>query len=257
VRKSHLNGPRAIAAALALLLTLAPGAARPARAASEVITNGAFTNGFTGWTRMDQIGSEGTFALQTGTVSPVNGITVPAPPSGPNAAMTDAFGGGAHVLYQDFVVPTGDNTGSLRFSLFIGNRATAFFTPNTLDWATPTLNQQARVDILRSGADPFSLAPADVLQNAFRTLTTNPLVSGYTNFTVDVSQALRAQAGQPFRLRFAETDNVNLFQFGVDNVSLVTTTPEPAGVVVLGTGLLGTGLLGWLARRRKRRTLAA
>jgi len=256
LRKAHLNGPRAIAAALALLPILAPGGSRPARAA-QVITNGAFTNGFTGWTRADQVGSDGTFALQMGTVSPVNGTTVPAPPSSPNAAMTDAQGGGSHVLYQDFVVPTGDNTGALSFSLFVGNRADRFATPATLDWTTPALNQQARVDILRSGADPFSVAPADLLQNVFQTRVGDPLVSGYTNFNVDVSTALRAQLGQSFRLRFAEVDNVNAFQFGVDNVSLLTSVPEPAGAVMLGTGLLGTGLFGWLARRRKRRAATA
>ena len=39
-----------------------------AQAAS--ITNGGFESGLAGWTRADQLGSEGTFALQTGAVSP-------------------------------------------------------------------------------------------------------------------------------------------------------------------------------------------
>src|SRR5437016_4892918 len=68
------------------------------------INNGGFESGFAGWTRADQLGSEGTFALQTGTASPVNGTTVPAPPGGSTAAMTDAQGPGSHVLYQSFTV---------------------------------------------------------------------------------------------------------------------------------------------------------
>jgi len=59
-----------------------------------VITNGGFESGFTGWTRADQTGSDGTFFLQTGTSSPVNSDPVPAPPQGVNAAMTDAGGPG-------------------------------------------------------------------------------------------------------------------------------------------------------------------
>ena len=54
-------------------------------ASAELITNGGFEMGFTGWTRSNQVGSEGQFALQTGTQSPVNLFTVPAPPEGTTA----------------------------------------------------------------------------------------------------------------------------------------------------------------------------
>jgi hypothetical protein len=97
---------------------------------------------------VNQLGSEGNFLLQTGTLSPINGDVVPLPPGGTFAAMTDAFGPGSHALYQDFVVPTGNAI--LSFSMFIGNRANAFFVPASLDFSTPALNQQARVDILKA-----------------------------------------------------------------------------------------------------------
>ncbi|HJT80248.1 MAG TPA: hypothetical protein VJ719_03540, partial [Chthoniobacterales bacterium] len=48
--------------------------------AQELISNGGFESGFTDWMRFDQTGSEGTWSLQSGTTSPVNGFTVPAPP---------------------------------------------------------------------------------------------------------------------------------------------------------------------------------
>src|SRR5262245_36153965 len=119
--------------------------------ATPLIFNGGFESGFASWVRADQIGSEGTFFLQTGTLSPLSGDPVPAPPEGMTAAMTDAFGPGSHVLYQDFIVA---GTGAfLSFNLFIGNRADRFATPATLDFSTPSLNQQARVDILKGGSD--------------------------------------------------------------------------------------------------------
>ena len=199
----------------------------------------------------DQIGSEGTFSVQSGTSSPVSGTPVPAPPGGVQAAMSDALGPGTHLLYQDFVVPTTANLGGvLSFSLFVGNRANNFFAPQTLDFSTPALNQQARVDILRASADPFSVSAGDVLFNAFQTRPGDPLVSGYNNFAVDISTLILSQAGQTLRLRFAEVDNVAPFQFGVDNVSLdVAPVPEPSSLMLMGIGTLG--LISYHLLRRK------
>jgi hypothetical protein len=215
---------------------------------ADVITNGGFEAGFTGWTRVDQVGSEGTFFLHSGTASPVNGLPVPAPPGGLFAAMTDAQGPGSHVLYQDFVVPAINITAArLSFDLFVGNRADRFASPSSLDFSTPALNQQARVDILRPGADPFSVAAGDVLQNLFQTKPGDPLISGYNTISADVTALFAANAGQTLRLRFAETDNLNIFQFGVDNVAL-EVVPEPATALLFGLGVLVS-----VARLRRRR----
>jgi hypothetical protein len=203
--------------------------------ALELITNGGFELGFSGWTRADEVGSEGTFFVQTGAISPVNALTVPPPPEATTAAMTDAQGPGSHVLYQDFVLPTAASSANLSFQLFVGNRATEFFTPATLAFATPTLNQQARVDIVLPGADPFTVEPADVLLNAFRTNVGDPLVSGYNPLSVDVTSLVNAHLGETVRLRFAEVDNVFIFNFGVDSVHLTAgpaELPEPASVLL-------------------------
>jgi glucose/arabinose dehydrogenase len=229
------------AAALSLAAT-SPVQALP------VISNGGFESGLTSWTRADQLGSEGTFASQSGTLSPVNGNPVPAPPEGTLAAMTDAQGPGSHVLYQDFTATTG--TAALSFSLFIGNSANAFFTPSpaSLDFSTPTLNQQARVDILRSTADPFSVAATDVLLNLYQTKVGDPLISGYNTISTDITALLAAHIGETLRLRFAETDNVLAFQLGVDAVRFdQVQIPEPASILLIGAAL--ALLVGWRGRR--------
>jgi hypothetical protein len=168
--------------------------------------------------------------------------------------MTDAQGPGSHVLYQDFTVTGAAGPTMLNFSLFIGNRDTAFFTPSTLDFSTPELNQRARVDILAGGADPFSIAATDVLLNAYQTLPGDALVSGYTNFSVDVAALLNSHVGETLRLRFAEVDNVFTFQFGVDNVSFTTpaAVPEPSSGVLVMSGLVGLALIANRKRMRCR-----
>ena len=191
--------------------------------------------------------------MQLGTVSPVNGDTVPAAPEGVRAAMSDAQGPGSHVLYQDVVIAAPVPSATLSFDLFVGNRDSAFFTPATLDFSTPTLNQQARVDILTAAADPLSVAASDVLLNAFRTNVGDPLVSGYTHYTVDVTSLLNAHLSQTLRLRFSEVDNVFTFQLGVDNVALDVgasqTVPEPGSSLLIVTAA-GVAL-AWQRRRRR------
>jgi PEP-CTERM motif len=221
--------------------------------AIPVIANGGFESGLTSWTTSDQLGSEGKFFSQSGTSSPVNGNPVPAPPEGSEAAMTDAQGPGSHVLYQDFAATPGG--AALSFALFIGNRASDFFTPTpaSLDFSTPALNQQARMDILKNTADPFSVAATDVLLNLYQTKAGDPPISGYNTITTDISALLAAHAGETLRLRFAETDNVFAFQLGVDAVR-IDPIPEPASMLLLGAAL--AVLAGCRVFTRSRRALA-
>ncbi len=232
-----------------VLATLVCALSTPAQAA--LITNGGFESGLSSWTRVDQVGGDGTFSVQTGTLSPVNLFTVPAPLGGIRAAMTDTQGPGSHVLYQDVVVPTGlIGPYVVSFSLFINNNNGAgnFFAPASLDFATPTLNQQARVDLVKTSANPFSVAAADVLQNLYQTAPGNPLISGYTSFERDVTALLQANQGQTLRLRFAEVDNVAPFNLGVDNVDFTAAAiPWPSSWIMVFGSLLG---VAFIQRRR-------
>ena len=232
-------------------LTVAAAGSLACQSHAQSILNGGFESGLSGWTTADLLGSDGTFFIQTGATSPVNGFAVAAPSEGSRSAMTDSGAGGSHALYQDFVVPSIVNTTSIRFSLQLNNGAGAYFTPNSLDWSltnqagAQTLNQQARVDILTTASDVFSVATVDVLQNLFATTTSTPAVTGYVNFDIDITAILQAHAGETLRLRFAETDNVNFFNFGVDNVRF-NVIPMPTTILIAAPGLAA------LAQRRRR-----
>jgi hypothetical protein len=231
-----------------ILQLAAFGLTLAAPAAANLISNGGFEAGLAGWTTADQVGSDGTFTIQSGTLSPVNMNSVPPPPEGSNAAMTDAGAPGSHVLYQDFMVPNIVPGAFVDFWLYVGNRADRFAVPDlqVLDFATPELNQQARVDIVLPGADAFSIATGDVLLNLFQTNDGDPLESGYSRYRVDVTALFQARPGQTLRLRFAEVDNLQVFNFGVDNVR-AEVIPEP------GTWALTVAALVGLAIRRIRR----
>lgn len=205
---------------------------------ANLITNGGFEAGLAGWTRVDQPGSAGSFQVQSGTSSPVAGITVPAPPEGSNAAMTGAEGPGSSVLYQDFLVPMDVGAAFLNFSLFINNTAGDFLMPETLDYFTPALNQQFRVDIMLPSVDPFSLAPGDVLMNVYRTEAGSPATFGYAQQSINITSVLQANLGQPLRLRFAQADNVNIFNTGLDAIDLTANPiPEPSTWALLSSAL--------------------
>ena len=183
----------------------------------NVIVNGSFEDGggsLTGWTVFNQPSGSGDWFVQTGTLSPPAVFTVPAPTNGTYAAMTSQFAPGSHILYQDVLIPAG---ASLSFDVYIGNRASAFHTPASLNRFTVP-NQQARVDIMTTTAGIQSVG-AGVLSNVYQTAVGNPLVSGYTSVTT----SLASLAGQTVRLRFSEVDNQLFFQMGIDNVSVRVT----------------------------------
>ena len=237
-------------------LALSCAFALPA-AADPLITNGGFESGLNGWSHLDSTGSNGTFYLQSGTVSPVNRDAVPAPPTGTSAAMTDAQGPGSHLLWQDFSILTTSSQYLLTFNLFIGNRASSFATPvsESLDFNIGEANQQTRVDLMyTSAADPFSVAPSDILLNLYQSSAGDLLVSGYTTITVDITNVVNANLAIPLRLRFAETDNQAALQVGIDDVNIagteVSLTPEPSSWT-----LLAAGCLALLVTRRQRRSV--
>jgi Ca2+-binding RTX toxin-like protein len=185
-------------------------------ASAATISNGGFETGnFTGWTV--QNAGNGNWFAYSGTTTPLSAMTVPAPPEGLRAAITDQTGPGSHILYQDVALEAGA-THTLSMVVYYRTSAADFSTPNTLDH-TVSPNQQYRIDIMKPTAPVTSVSPSDVLVPAFRTDPGEPTSMAPTTLTVD----LTPYQGTTVRLRFAEVDNQGFFNAAVDNVSLAST----------------------------------
>ena len=193
-------------------------------AGAHGVTNGSFESGsFAGWTVVNQVGGSGDWFAYSGTVAPLSGYTIAAPPDGVFAATSDQTGPGSHVLYQNIPAVVG---AVLTFDLYYANQNFTFFTPDSLDY-TVVPNQQYRVDLMRLGSPVFSVAPADVVANLFRTEVGDAPFLGPTQIEVPLTQFTGGTCGRTLRLRFAEVDNAFFFQGSVDNVHIHLTKPLP------------------------------
>jgi hypothetical protein len=196
--------------ALAVVAAVAPAAS----AAGNAIQNGGFETGsMVGWGHAPGHpfdAGHGWF-VYSGHVSP-SGFTIPAPPSGSFAAVSDQIGPGSNTLFQTFRVPA---HATLSMTLWYRNRNGAFYSPRMLV-PDEARNQQLRITLTRPDAGLYSLKPADVLASVFATEPGDPASLGPKQIHYDLS----ALAGRLVRLRVTEVDNQFFFQVGVDNVTV-------------------------------------
>ena len=239
--------------------------------AQELLTNGNFETGtFVGWTQTNQ--DNGSFVL----LAPGSDTPAVAPDTTQFQTAANAGGGsffavsasgnpGTHALLQNFTVPFAVTRLDLSFQMFVNdqsgvgpivdasgldNRTGGVTDPTT---GAPLDNQHARVDILTSGAGDFSTAAGDIVTTLYGPNVDNPggaTPNPYLTYNFNLLGVLTP--GTTYRLRFAEVDNDGSLNLGVDNISLLATTPvpEPSSLALLA-GLSLSGSL-WAARRRSR-----
>ena len=194
----------------------------PRLSTAATIINGGLESGtFAGWTVVDQPGGSGGWYVYTGTTSPQSGFPIAAPPEGTFAAVSDQFGPGSHVLYQDVPLEPGFNH-TLSFIIYYENRARVFASPPTLDYAVFP-NQQYRVDVVKPSSPVTSVLPGDVLAAVFQTQVGDPFSLAPTAVSFDLS----GFAGTTVRIRFAEVDNQLYFNASVDAVVISSRPAVP------------------------------
>ena len=227
-------------------------AANIASAQTDLVENGGFETGdFFGWTVLNEPGGGGNWYVYSGTTMPESGNSFLSPPVGIFAAVSDQTGNGSHVLYQDLTIPGGGEILCTAI-IYYQNSAEDFFTGPDLSYLTSP-NQQARVDIISTDADPFT-ASAGVLLNIFQTQPGDPLTLGYTAIDFDLTPF----AGSTVRFRVVEVDNQFFLNFAIDEVSCISDiAPSTASIPTLGEwGMIAMagvlGIAGLLYARRKR-----
>jgi hypothetical protein len=188
--------------------------------AAANVTNGNFETGnFTGWNRVNKEGGSGSWFVYSTNTSPLSNNPIAVPPQGNFAATSDQNNPGTQVLIKTIKLQSGMRH-ELSFILYYRNfNAGGFFTPNTLNFkAAP--NQQYRIDVLKSNANPFSVNPNDILKPLFRTNvgapnTRSPQVRSFN---------LTPFAGKTVHLRFAAVETEDFLLASVDRVKVESTS---------------------------------
>ncbi len=260
---------RAVLLAAAFVALLAPSGA-----GAEQVVNGGFESGtLSGW-NVYQANPFGDWFAYQGTETPIGanrkkqgeGRDVQPPPLGTYAAVTDEVEGDTLILYQDVTLPPGSDYQLSLIAYYDSYKPIAIPVPDSLSIGEEALrlpngqfqkNQQFRIDVMRPEAPLESLEPGDVLRTVFATKLGDRPTMAPTKFSVNLSPF----AGQTVRLRIANTVTEEVFNAGVDAVSIPSAPPgglsskhrrfrfgkprvnRRSGIATLRVSVAGSGLL--------------
>ncbi|HEX6687754.1 MAG TPA: hypothetical protein VF085_03720 [Solirubrobacterales bacterium] len=214
-----------------LLTAILVAVVAPAGAVAATVVNGDFESGtLSGW-QVHRATEAGDWFAYQGTDAPIGSRRatpadpVQAPPQGHFAATTDEANPDTLILYQDVSLEPGFNHQLSLLAYYNSYKPIGVPTPNTLSVDEEVLggqkNQQFRIDVMKPDVPLESLDPSDILRTLFATRPGDPRTMAPTRLTANLS----AFAGQTVRLRIANTAHEEVFNAGVDAVSISTTAP--------------------------------
>jgi hypothetical protein len=211
-----------IAAHVAALAVLAPSGA-----AAATVVNGGFEAGtLSGW-NVHRLTEAGDWFAYAGTAAPIGRKRQPpappvqAPPQGEHAAIADQANPDTLILYQDVALEAGRDHWLSLLAYYDSYEPIAVPSPETLSVDGAQRNQQFRIDVMRPDAPIESVDPGDVFRTLLQTRKGDSVEMPPTRLTVDLSSL----AGQTVRLRIANAASEEVFNAGVDAVSISETPP--------------------------------
>lgn len=202
----------------------------PAGAVAATVVNGGFESGnLDGWQVYRATGL-GNWYPYSGTTPPISSSKrttptfVQAPPQGTYAAITDEANPDTLILYQDVALEPGIAQQLSLLAYYNSYDPLAVPTPDTLSVDEGALggqaNQQFRIDVMKPEAPIESLDPADILRTVFATRPGGPRTMAPTRLTANLAPF----AGQTVRLRIANVVQEEVFNAGVDAISIVPSS---------------------------------
>lgn len=219
-----------------LLIVALVAALAPSGAGAATVVNGGFESGtLNGW-QVHRVTEAGNWFSYKGTAAPIGSkrptpaSPVQAPPQGLYAATSDEANPDTLILYQDVALEPGRSHQLSLLAYYDSYKPIAVPTPDTLSVGEESLagqkNQQYRIDVMKPDAPLESVDPADILRTLFVTKLGDPQEMGPTKLTANLS----AFAGQTVRLRIANAIHEEVFNAGVDAVSISSTASgSPSG----------------------------
>jgi hypothetical protein len=220
-----------------LFLAVLVAALAPNGAAAATVVNGGFESGtLDGW-HVHRVTEAGNWFAYKGTAAPIGSKRpkpadpVQGPPKGAYAATTDEANPDTLILYQDIALEPGLDHQLSLLAYYNSYEPIAVPTPDTLsvdeEILKGQLNQQFRIDVMKPDAPLESIDPTDILRTVFASNLKDPQTMAPTRLTANLSPF----AGQTVRLRIANAVHEEVFNAGVDAVSITSTPPgrSPSG----------------------------
>jgi Subtilase family/PEP-CTERM motif len=198
--------------------------------AVQLISNGGFETGLTGWAVASSAGSGGSWFADTGRSTPLTGNPTVGPLSGTGYAVTDQVGPGVNALSQNYTVPSGTTSLTLSFDMFMN------------DWASSAGDETMKVLILGTGGNPVTGAGTLLTLFSGDTVVTGGVPDPYVAYNFAITGFV---PGDTYILDYQETDTLFNMNVGVDDVSLNAAVPEPSSVALLLAALVAMGAFGW------------
>lgn len=228
-----------IGAALCLIHPSSPASA------ADLILNGGFESGIFGaWNTASRAPAVAYFAIDSNALTDLNGLPTPGPALGSYYVVSDQAAPASFILWQVFNVPA-DSSVSISYQIFANSYAPVAIGAGNLNHSDINPNQHARVDVI---------SLADFMSDNYRTsgsiinlwtggsqITAGDPSTPWMSMTHDVTGF--TGAGGMFVLRYGVTANQEVFNLGVDGVSIeATSIPESqtafAAMMVAVCGML-------------------